>query len=173
MGVYKPKAPTDLLSRDNSSDTLLTTSPSTLDRAQVFVRFHFLHLVGWDIEGIVGPIVGPEDDDQLHESTRERFRVLPGSDCPPIDWRAAGFHDVIGKFFQQPEHIQFSNAHGASYTAPVVYYRRLDIEEGMFRFVLSPRTQRHFLSRGFTYCVSQRYVRLADSRRNRETTSPL
>ncbi|KAK3897050.1 hypothetical protein C8A05DRAFT_20106 [Staphylotrichum tortipilum] len=115
--------------------------------AQAFVRFHYLGLVGWDIEGIVGP----EDDDQLYEDraglyapTRERFQVLPESDCLPIDWRTAGFHDVIGKFFQQPEPAQFYDAHGAPYPAPLVYYRRLDIEEGMFRFAIRwYQAQRH------------------------------
>jgi hypothetical protein len=104
--------------------------------------------VGWDIEGIVGP----EDDDQLdeerepelHEPTRERFRVLPGSDCTLIPWNTAGFHHVIGKFFQKPEPTRFYDAHGASYRAPLVYYRRLDIEEGMFRFAIRwDRAQGH------------------------------
>lgn len=94
--------------------------------------------MGWDIEGIVGP----EDDDELdegrepelHDPTRERFRVLPASDCPLIDWNTAGFHDVIGKFFQKPERAWFFDAYGAPYPAPLVHYRALDIEEGMFGF---------------------------------------
>jgi hypothetical protein len=92
-------------------------------------------LVAWDIEGIVSPEqaeeLSPDKEPELYDSNRERFRPLPGSDCPPIDWHTAGFHDVIGKFFQKPERKVFLDESGKQYIAPMIYYRRLDLEEGM------------------------------------------
>ncbi|KAK4134654.1 hypothetical protein BT67DRAFT_421340, partial [Trichocladium antarcticum] len=62
--------------------------------AQAFVRLHAVGLVDWAIQGILGP-----DGQGL-----QRESLQPSSRLPVtlIDWRGAGFHDVIGKVFEPP-----------------------------------------------------------------------
>ncbi|KAK4148769.1 hypothetical protein C8A00DRAFT_19455, partial [Chaetomidium leptoderma] len=104
--------------------------------SRAFVRFHCLGLVEWDIEGIVAPepaeTLSPDQEIQLHDTTRERFQPVPG--CPPINWHTAGFHDIISKVFHEAaENGQFRDHQNRLYDAPIIRYRRLDVEEGMFR----------------------------------------
>ncbi|KAK4161351.1 hypothetical protein QBC43DRAFT_188693, partial [Cladorrhinum sp. PSN259] len=67
--------------------------------AQAFVRFHHLRLVSWNIINVFG-----EDGEPV---TQEQLETRFAPEAPPpsvtrINWQAAGFHDVIGKYFNKP-----------------------------------------------------------------------
>ncbi|KAL2133063.1 hypothetical protein VTI74DRAFT_2967 [Chaetomium olivicolor] len=122
--------------------------------AQVFIRLHYLGLVSWELEGIIGPeavkSLDPGWEPEVHDAKRQKFFPLPNSGCPTIDWGTAGFHDIIGKFFLEAEAHEFRDGKGRPYVAHVVYYRRLDLVEGIVgravtRFYHSQRAPIHVL----------------------------
>ncbi|KAK4124491.1 hypothetical protein N657DRAFT_690027 [Parathielavia appendiculata] len=85
--------------------------------AQGFVRAHAAGFVDWAISGILGPDGQPIQ--------RESLRPRPNARVTLINWHGAGFHDVIGKFFAQPQAVSGS-------ATPVVYYHDLPVENGIF-----------------------------------------
>ncbi|KAK3309473.1 uncharacterized protein B0T15DRAFT_488203 [Chaetomium strumarium] len=84
--------------------------------AQAFVRAHAIDVVDWKIAGITGP-----SGQQLQHVS---LRPKPGVKATVIDWNNAGFHDVIGKYFEEPSIDGAGNM--------VVHYRHLPLEAGRF-----------------------------------------
>ncbi|KAL2186936.1 hypothetical protein L209DRAFT_752745 [Thermothelomyces heterothallicus CBS 203.75] len=103
--------------------------------AQVFVRLRHLGIVNWSISGILGP-----DERML---VYESLRPQPGHSV--IDWRRAGFHTVIGRFFEEPD---------SDDGVTVVAYRDLPISSGHF---WAPNFQRFITdARGSGYTLPYR-----------------
>jgi hypothetical protein len=94
---------------------------------------HYLWMIEWDVSGTKVVIASQDDEPPISDNTHHRLLpqpphprpnmpykdMMPG--CRPINWEAAGFHDIIGKKFYLPK---------AGYPANVIHYDRFDIYEG-------------------------------------------
>jgi hypothetical protein len=104
--------------------------------SQVFVRLHHADMVAWVLGGIFGSETAPSpgSDPQFEGNNNyQRSVALPGPGYSLINWKTAGFDDIIGRNFSRPEIKRFLDDKRVEHVGEVVYHTAVDIWPGLFR----------------------------------------